>query len=97
MIYVFDLDGTLCTSEEDPKMAHPLKERIRKVNLLYNLGHRIIIETARGSQTGIDWRRITQKQLKEWKVKYHKLRTGEKIFGDIYVDDRAVNDKEFFK
>ena len=49
MIYVFDLDGTLCTlTSGDYVDADPITKNIRKVNDLYNDGHTIIIYTARG-------------------------------------------------
>ena len=49
MIYCFDLDGTLCTNTNgNYKDAKPYKDRISKVNSLFNDGHIIIIESARG-------------------------------------------------
>ena len=62
--YCFDLDGTLCTNTEgEYAQALPLPERILKVNELYDKGNKILIYTARGTVTGIDWRDLTQKQL----------------------------------
>ena len=76
MIYCFDLDGTLCnTKDGDYEKSLPLHDRIKKVNELYVEGHYIIIETARGSITGIDWFELTKRQINEWGVKYHELRT----------------------
>ena len=49
MIYCFDLDGTLCTHEEDYAKAMPFSDRILLVNALYEQGHKIIVDTARGS------------------------------------------------
>ena len=97
MIYCFDLDNTLCeTKGGDYQKARPFISRIKLVNLLYDQGHTIIIETARGSMTGIDWMDVTTKQLKEWGVKYNQVRGGVKIPADIYVDDRGVNADNFF-
>jgi len=94
--YCFDLDGTLCSnSEGEYAQAVPLPERILKVNELYDLGNKILIYTARGTVTGIDWRELTQNQLDEWGIKHHELRLG-KPFADIYVDDRGVSDGVFF-
>ena len=76
--------------------AQPIKNRIDKVNELYNLGHTIIYWTARGTVTGKDWSKVTKKQFKEWGVKYHKLEFG-KPFYDLFIDDRNINDKSFFK
>lgn len=97
MIYCFDLDGTLCEWKERHDASKPYPERIAKVNKLYEEGHTIIIDTARGSRTGIDYRELTENQLKEWGVKYHELRTGKKTFADIYVDDKGIKDTDFFK
>ena len=94
--YCFDLDGTLCTNTEgEYEQAVPLPERILKVNELYDKGNRILIYTARGTVTGIDWRDLTQKQLDTWGIKHHELRLG-KPFADVYVDDRGVSDSDFF-
>ncbi len=97
MIYCFDLDGTICNdSKGEYEKTMPIIERVEKVNQLYDEGHIIIIETARGSITGRDWKNLTEKQLKKWGVKYHTLRVGNKIYADFYVDDKGINDKNFF-
>lgn len=96
LTYVFDLDGTLCSHEEDYENAKPFPNRIKKLNKLFKK-YKIIIDTARGSTTGIDWEKITKKQLDKWKVKYDILRVGKKLYADYYVDDKAINDKDFFK
>jgi hypothetical protein len=96
MIYCFDLDGTLCTNTNgDYENAKPFYNRIERVNNLYN-DNTIIINTARGSKTGINWFDLTESQLKKWGVKYHKLFVGKKIEADIFIDDKAVSDKDFF-
>lgn len=99
MIYVFDLDKTLCTYcfEEGIAGAKPLRDRIEKVNKLYDEGHTVVIDTARGSQTGLNWNDLTKKQLMEWGVKYHQLRCGVKFYGDYYIDDKGISDNDFFK
>lgn len=94
MKYVFDLDGTLCTHEKDYNMATPLKERIKKVNALYDSGNEIVIFTARGYETKIDWQEVTSNQLKTWGVKYHDL-IFNKPSADFYIDDKAIKDTEF--
>ena len=108
MIYCFDLDGTLCTLEVDGMKegsakdkfqymkAKPIQERIAFVNRLYDAGHTIIIETARGNVSGIDWYNSTENQLETWGLKFHTLRTGVKHAADIYIDDKALNADEFF-
>jgi len=93
MTYCFDLDGTLCTQTAPGsyKDAVPYKNAITAVNKLYEQGHTIIIDTARGSTSKIDWYETTRKQLEDWGLKYHQLRVGQKIHADIFVDDKAVN------
>ena len=98
MIYCFDLDGTLCDTEgSEYESAFPKKERIDVVNKLYDQGHTIYIETARGVGSGIDWHDVTADQLESWGVKYHTLRTGTKFHADVFVDDKGINDFDFFK
>ena len=90
-VYCFDIDGTICTNTEgDYEQAVPFKEVIEEINQLYDKGHRILLYTARGSTTGIDWTDLTRNQLKEWNVRYHELFMG-KPTADIYVDDKAIN------
>lgn len=96
MIYCFDIDGTLCTNTDGAyESAEPFPVRIAKVNALYEAGHTIHLMTARGSTTGIDWREVTERQLSVWGVRYHTLFLG-KPTADIYVDDRAVTDTQWF-
>ena len=91
MVYCFDIDGTICTNTEGKyEDAAPFYEVIERINELFDNGDTIYFQTARGATTGIDWRSLTEKQLSEWKVKYHKLFLG-KPTADIYVDDKAIN------
>ena len=97
MIYCFDLDNTLCLTESNIyEESKPIKDRIEIVNRLYEEGNTIIIDTARGCASGKNWWYFTVEQLKGWGVKFHTLRTGIKFGADIFVDDRAFNDKDFF-
>jgi branched-subunit amino acid aminotransferase/4-amino-4-deoxychorismate lyase len=87
----FDLDGTLCTNTfGEYEQAEPLPWAIERVNELAGAGHRIVIFTARGTATGIDWDALTRRQLADWGVSYDDLRFG-KPSADVYVDDRAVH------
>jgi histidinol phosphatase-like enzyme len=96
MTYVFDLDGTLChTKDRDYANAKPWPSRIKAVNRLYREGHTILIDSARGSATGDDCQLLTERQLDKWGVQYHRVRTGIKFAGDVYVDDKGVSDQEF--
>ena len=102
--YVFDLDGTLCTNTHgNYSKAEPLFERIQRVNKLFDEGNQIVILTARGMGSTnnntelakLKWEEFTKKQLSDWGVNYHKLFLG-KPSGDLYVDDKAVSDLDFF-
>jgi len=94
--YCFDIDGTICSNTDGAyENAKPFTERIVKLNELFEQGHKIVLFTARGSTTGIDWSVLTADQMKGWGVKYHELLLG-KPYADVYVDDKAVNDKDWF-
>lgn len=101
--YVIDLDNTLCDTKRkedgnwDYLGAKPFIKRIEKVNMLYEEGNYIIIETARGCVSGKDWYPQTFEQLVTFGLKFHILRAGVKFNGDYFIDDKAVSDKDFFK
>ena len=96
-VYCFDIDGTICTDTDgDYEQAVPFQEVIEKINHLYGIGHKIIFFTGRGATTGIDWYDLTKKQLEDWQVKYHELIMG-KPHADLYIDDRGIQSKDFFK
>tara|TARA_Y100001978_G_C23674541_1_gene425642 strand:- start:605 stop:1483 length:879 start_codon:yes stop_codon:yes gene_type:complete len=95
-IYVFDIDGTICTNTYgDYELAKPFNERIEFINTLYNDGNIIKYFTARGSGTGIDWYDLTKNQLDKWGAKYHNLTLG-KPEGDFYIDDKGLEANTFF-
>ena len=105
MTYVFDIDGTICNNTYgEYEEAKPNKERIKKVNTLYEEGHTIFMLTARGMGRSNNSQvfaerllyKFTKKQLDEWGVKYHRLFMG-KPAGDFYIDDKALKDRDFFK
>lgn len=95
MIYVFDLDGTIVEGP-DYYTSRPVPGAVEKVNELYDEGNLIIIHTARGATTGLNWYQITRDMLDSIGLKYHELRMG-KLHYDVWVDDKAINNKEFFK
>ena len=104
MTYVFDIDNTLCyTNDSDYENSTPREERIKKVNALYDEGHIILLQTARGMgrsgnsqefaiETFYDF---TKQQVTGWGIKHHGLFLG-KAAGDIYVDDKGCKDQDFF-
>ncbi|EMR74109.1 hypothetical protein MBGDN05_00071 [Thermoplasmatales archaeon SCGC AB-539-N05] len=90
----FDIDGTLASTESDKyDRAEPDEAMIILANMLYDEGHTIFLVTARGATSGIDWRETTEKQLKEWGVKYHKLIMGYPR--DLIIDDASIRPDEF--
>ncbi len=92
--YCFDIDGVLCTNSDGIYLkAEPLQENIDTLNKLYDAGHRIILLTARGTETGLDWGKFTAEQMDGWGVKYHELLMG-KPGADFFIDDKGVTLEE---
>lgn len=89
MIYIIDIDHTICDNiNSDYPNSTPYKDRIKKVNDLYDAGNYIIYWTARGGNSGIDWSELTEKQLKIWGCKYHELNMNKPKY-DVWVDDKS--------
>tara|TARA_Y100000034_G_C6879821_1_gene402954 strand:+ start:940 stop:1650 length:711 start_codon:yes stop_codon:yes gene_type:complete len=98
MIYCFDIDGTVCSTEQNYyKESLPDVVMIEKVNQLYDEGHTIIYFTARGSVSNVDWSIFTGSQLKKWGAKYHQLVMNKKPHFDLLVDDKCINVEEWKK
>jgi len=101
--YIFDIDGVICNLKNDDHYFYYLKnlipnmEVIDAINKLYDDGNTIIFMTGRGTQTGIDWREETEKQLSIRGVKYHELRFINKPLDYLYVDDHACSIEEFIE
>ena len=105
LTYVFDIDGTICSpTKGDYGFAVPYMNRIKKINELYDDGHTIIFQTARGmgrSDNNVDYAHtafynFTRKQLIDWGVKFHDLFLG-KPAADVYIDDKGIDDEDFFR
>ena len=92
MIYVFDLDNTLCATSSSKNYSEsiPFLNAIKQVNNLKKKGHYIKIFTARGSGSGIDWHDLTKQQLLEWGVEYDELILGKPSY-DICIDDKSTS------
>lgn len=105
MRYCFDLDGTICNTPmrlSDKKPGYlestPISFMVDQVNRLYDEGNHIIIMTARGRGSGIDWSDLTRNQLVLWGVKYHQLEPMfHKPDADIFIDDKGINVEEWKK
>tara|TARA_R110002074_G_scaffold251622_1_gene423142 strand:+ start:1315 stop:1650 length:336 start_codon:yes stop_codon:yes gene_type:complete len=104
MTYVFDIDGTICDTESgNYENSTPHVHRIKIVNDLYDDGNRIVLHTARGMGRSNNsstyaheaFYELTRMQLLEWGVKFHELFLG-KPAGDVYIDDKAIKDIDFF-
>ncbi len=90
--FCFDIDGVIAhlSPDNNYSLAFPAMDVIELVNALYDEGHHIVLFTARGSITGIDWRTVTRSQLAAWNVRYHELLFG-KPAADYYIDDRLLS------
>lgn len=97
MKYIIDIDNTICyTDGSDYQHSQPDMQRIEKINQLFDQGHEIHYYTARGGNSGLDWSQLTAQQLAQWGAKHHKLIMGKSVY-DVWVDDRAITAKDFFK
>jgi len=105
MKYCFDLDGTICDTPLRPSdlkpgylEATPFPFMVEQVNRLYDEGNYIIIMTARGRGSGIDWTELTKEQLERWGVKYHEIEPMfHKPHADIFIDDKGIHSEEWKK
>lgn len=90
--FCFDIDGVIMTLTpgNDYTKAKPVTETVNLINTLFNLGHYIILFTARGYVTKINWEELTQQQLHAAGVCYHELKFG-KPAADYYIDDRMIS------
>ena len=98
MRYCFDIDGTLCDTPNNEKgkpdylNAQPFPFMVQQVNRLYDEGHYIIMQTARGKGSGIDHTELTTKQLNECGYKYHELFPMFcKPTADLFIDDKGID------
>tara|TARA_B100000902_G_scaffold300532_1_gene288131 strand:- start:7408 stop:7755 length:348 start_codon:yes stop_codon:yes gene_type:complete len=91
-----DIDETICFYKNERIYEHaiPSYENIKKINKLYDNNWEITYYTARGSLSGEDYYKLTERQLNTWKCKYHYLSVGEKPLFDLIIDDRALRIEE---
>lgn len=90
--FVFDIDGVIAKLEpnNDYAKACPNEVMINIINKLYHMGNNIVLHTARGYVTGINWEKTTKEQLKRWGLLYHELHFG-KPNADYYIDDKMLD------
>jgi capsule biosynthesis phosphatase len=97
----FDLDNTLVTYPTIPNdysSVKPIQKNVELLNKLKNMGHEIIIYTARRMKTHNnnvgrvikDIALITIQCLEKFDIPYDELIFGKPL-ADIYIDDRALN------
>jgi hypothetical protein len=100
-VLCFDLDGVICkTFNNNYLKSIPIKKNINFINYLFKKKFIIKIFTARGMGSSNEnirnakrkFYNFTIKQLKLWKLNYHKLIFGKPSY-DIMVDDKSL----FFK
>ena len=108
MRYVVDIDATICTPGTCEACRYegstPIKDRIDKINKLYDEGHTIIYLTARGmgrhrnnaNLARQEFYEFTEIQLSLWGCKYHQLYLG-KPSADYYIDDKGMHCDDFFR
>lgn len=73
----------------------PYKDRIEKINRLYDNGDTIVYWTARGTLTQKMWFNTTYKQLTQWGCKFHELRMGKPVY-DLFIDDKNISSDNYF-
>jgi D-sedoheptulose 7-phosphate isomerase len=89
-VYSFDIDLTIAyTNGNDYPNSVPKKHVVNLINRLYDEGNRILIFTGRGSHSGKNWHDLTERQLQQWGLKYHKLIMG-KPHADFFIDDKNI-------
>ena len=102
-IICFDLDNVICNNIKytnknliNYNRSKPIKESVKIINKLYNLGYIINIFTSRGmtrykgdiKMIHKKLKKLTILQLEKWNVKYHNLYFGKPYY-DYFVDDKA--------
>lgn len=102
--FCFDIDGTICNNTDGHyELAEPMKDRIEKINQLFDGGHHITYYTARGMNrfngnvklVNEKFYDFTEHQLEQWGCKYHALLLGKPSY-DLMVDDKAMMDSVYF-
>jgi len=109
--FVIDVDGTICEAQKpegsdsfDYANALPIQPVIEKIRELHDVGHSIILFTARGMRTyrgdreaiEIVVRPILEEWLEKHNVPYDELIMGKPWGKNVYyIDDRALSPADF--
>lgn len=100
---VFDLDDTLCTTENrDYSNSKPIEPVVSGLRKLKDAGWTVIIMTARGmGRSGGDIESVREDVMNEvesflhkYEIPYDHIQIG-KPFSHLYVDDKAIRPDEF--
>lgn len=103
MTFCFDIDGTLCHTENgEYERSTPLHDMIMRVNGLHNSGHTIKLYTSRGmtryrgmsADVYAAFYDMTHKQLTGWGVQFDELIMAKPSY-DVFVDDRNMTIEGF--
>lgn len=97
MTLSIDFDGTICT-HSFPEVGTLKKDAHLYINLLYNEGHKIIINTCRSGK----YEGMAQDFLDKNEIQYHYINSNlpeliehygqdcRKISADVYIDDKCL-------
>ena len=96
MIIYIDIDDTICRHKipDNYESAYPIEKAVAKVNELYHAGNHIVMWTARGTVTGLDFEELTWNQLNSWGVMFSELKMGKPAY-DLFIDDKNLNSKDW--
>lgn len=89
-----DIDGTLTEPLElggEYQNARVNPRRVEVVNALVRAGNDVVLYTARGTETGRDWREVTEAQMREWGVDPGVRVEFGKPAWDVLIDDRVFH------
>jgi len=98
-----DVDGTVadCSGvdfnkvEKDPDelmKAKPVKGALEAIQRLFKEGHKIVFHTSRDSTS----KEVTRKWLEKHGFPFHYIEC-EKFVAHVYIDDRAINGRDWDK
>jgi capsule biosynthesis phosphatase len=95
----FDVDNVICrtSKKNEYSQSKPIKKNIKLVNQIFDKGYYVILYTARYmgryngnvSKVKKKIKPLTLRQLKNWKVKYHRIYFGKPSF-DLFIDDKSL-------
>jgi len=98
-----DVDGTIAHSShidftkvdknlDELMQAKPIKEALKTIKRLYKQGHKIVFYSSRSKRS----KKVTEKWLKKHDFPFHHIEM-EKFAAHVYVDDRAINGRDWKK